>query len=151
MCIRDRVTGTGSNTFRVRNLAVAARVNDEVAGVEFRDLDAAGAISTEVGGEPLVFTTDPNLERWAVFSRVVDGVTIELEADGAFLVDQNGTRWDRATGGSPDGAPALDRVPTFSSNFNNFIDIFPDAQVLIQPAIIRDIQQPVKSYVVRMD
>ena len=144
-------TGTGSNTFRVRNLAVAARVNDEVASVEFGDLDEVGAISTVVGGEPLVFTTDPNLERWAVFSRVVDGVTVELEVDGAFLVDQNGTRWDRATGGSPDGAPALDRVPTFSSNFNNFIDIFPDANVLIQPEIVRDIPPPFKSYIISMD
>lgn len=145
-------TGTGSNTFRVQDLTVAARVNEQVGGLEFKDLRDVGAISTVLGGEPIAFVADPARERWAVFSLVVDGETIEVEIDGNFLVDQaTGDRWDAATGGSLDGRPALDRVPTFSSNFNNFIDIFPDAQVLIEPEVIRPITPPVKSYVVVME
>ncbi len=145
-------TQTASNTFRVKDLTVAARVNNEVAGLEFKDLREVGAISTVLGGQPILFVADPQLDRWAVFSLLVDGSPVELELADRVLVDPvSGDRWDPSTGASFDGRMALDRVPTFSSNFNNFIDIFPDAQVLIEPEVIRPIPDPVKSYIVSMD
>ena len=143
---------TSFNTFFIRNLAVAARVNDEVAGLEFKDLARVGSISAIVGGEPIVFVAHPELERWSVFSQVVNGQTLDLQRIEGFVTDPaTGDRWDPSTGASFDGNPALDRVPTLSSNFNNFIDIFPDANVLIEPEFIRPIPDPVKSYTIIME
>ncbi len=145
-------TQTASNTFRVQDLTVAARVNDEVAGLEFKDLREVGSISTVLGGQPIAFIAEPNIDRWGVFSRVIEGETIELEIiDGNLVNSTTGDRWDPATGASFSGLAPLDRIPTFSSNFNNFIDIFPDAQVLIEPEVIRPIPAPVKSYIVSME
>lgn len=145
-------TGSRFNTFTVQNLTVAARVNDQVAGLEFKDLRDVGSISAFVGGQPILFVADPNIDRWAVYSQVVEGRGLALQLVDNFLVDPGtGDRWDPATGVSLNGRPELTRVPTFSSNFNNFIDIFPDAQVLIQPRFIPDIPAPVKSYIVSME
>ena len=145
-------TGTARNTFRVRNLTVAGRVNDEVAGVEFRDLAPLGSISTEIDGEPVIFIAEEEEERWAVFFRTVDGVERNIELQLGLLVDTDtGDTWSPRTGASFTGAGQLDRVPTFSANFANFIDIFPDAQVLVEPAVIRDIPFPVLPYTVLRD
>ena len=123
-----------------------------MAGLEFKDLREVGSISTILGGQPIAFIAEPNIDRWGVFSRVVEGETIELEiGDGNLVNPTTGDRWDPATGSSLSGLAALDRIPTFSSNFNNFIDIFPDAQVLIEPEVIRPIPPPVKSYIVSME
>ncbi len=143
---------TSFNTFLIRNLAVVARVNDEVAGLEFKDLAEVGSLQATVGGEPIVFVAHPTIERWAVFSQRLDGGVLDLELIDGFVTDAaTGRRWDPSTGSSFDGSAPLDRIPTFSSNFNNFIDIFPDAQVLIEPEIIRPIPDPIKPYTIIME
>ena len=145
-------SGTARNTFRVRNLTVAGRVNDEVAGVEFRDLAPLGSISTDLGGEPVVFIAEEEEERWAVFFRTVDGLERDIVLSGGLLVDvDTGDMWSPRTGASFTGAGSLDRVPPFSSNFANFIDIFPDAIVLVEPEVIRDIPFPVLPYTIIRD
>lgn len=149
---RALATGTASNTFSVEILAVAARVDDDVAGVKFVDLREAGAVSTELGGVPVIFAAEPGVDRAAVFSREIDSGTLELVYEDNFLVEvESGDRWDPRTGGSIDGRQSLDRVPQFSSNLNNLIDIFPDVEVLIEPEFIRPIPDPVKSFIISME
>ena len=141
-------TGTASNTFRVRNLAVVGQLNGETAGLKFVDLRERGSISTELGGEPVIFIGDQEIERWGVFSRLVDGEERRLEVQGEFLVDtETGDRWSPLTGASFEGMPPLERVPTFSSNFANFVDIFPEGRVLVEPEFIRPIPRPVIPYI----
>lgn len=141
-------TETASNTFSVRNLTVVARVGDDIAGLEFQDLRDEGSVPTDLDGTPVVFVAVPGLDRWAVFSRVVDGQDRELELRGDFLEDvDTGDRWDPSTGASFDGERPLERIPTFSSNFANFVDFFPDAEVLVEPDVVRPIQPIVESYI----
>ncbi len=141
-------TKTASNTFQVRHLTVVAQINDEQAGIEFGDLADRGSISTDLGGERVVFVADPEIERWAVFKTSVDGVERELERRDGRLVDvETGESWSLSTGASFDGLDQLERVPTFSSNFANYVDIFPDGQVLVQPEVVRPIPAPVIPYI----
>lgn len=133
-------TDTATNTFRIRNLTVVARVGDDTAGIEFEDLRALGSISTELAGTPVVFVGDPVVERWAVFSREVDGVERQLDlVDGALEDPMTGDRWNPGSGISLSGQASLQRIPTFSSNFANFVEFFPDGQVLVQPDVVRPV------------
>ena len=140
-------TETSRNTFRIENLTVVAQVNGEVAGIEFGDLRDRGSLSTTLGGEPVIFVAEPGLDRWAVFSRLVDGEEREIEIRDELLTDiNNGDTWAPSTGASFNGLGILGRIPTFSSNFADFANIFPDAQVLVQPSIVRPITPGASSY-----
>lgn len=141
-------TETSSNTFQVRNLTVVAQVNDQTAGLKFIDLEERGSLSTVLGGEPIVFVANPEFDRWAVFSRVVGGVERELElVDGLLEDPATGDRWDPATGRPMTGQALLDRIPTFSANFVDWQNIFPDGEVLVEPEFIRASQTGVRSYI----
>ena len=141
-------TETSRNTFRIENLTVVARVDDQTAGLEFGDLRDRGTFSHILAGEPIVFVAEPDVDRWSVFSRRVGGETIDLVIEGLFLVNPaTGDRWDPGTGASFNGQPVLDRIPTFSSNFADFVNIFPDGEVLVMPSIIREITPGRGSYI----
>ena len=141
-------TETSRNTFRIENLTVVAQVNGEVAGIEFGDLRDRESISIELGGEPVIFIAEPNFDRWAVFSRTVQGEVREIEIRNGLLTDiNNGDTWAPSTGASFNGFGVLDRIPTFSSNFADFVNIFPEGRVLVQPAVVRQITPGSGSYI----
>lgn len=145
---RALATETATNTFRIRNLTVVARVGDDTAGIEFGDLQDIGSISTELDGTPVIFVGDPVVERWAVFSRDVAGVERSLElVDGVIEDSATGDRWNPDTGISLSGQLTLNRIPSFSSNFANFIEFFPDGEVLVQPEVVRPVVSIPEPYI----
>lgn len=143
-------TRTNRHGFQVANLTVVAQVNGETAGLKFADLEELGSISTVLGGEPIVFVAIPELERWAVFSRLVDGVEREVELVDGLLEDPlTGDQWDPATGRPLTAQPLLERTSTFSANFVDWQAFFPDGAVLVEPEFIGNRQIVTGSYIPR--
>ncbi len=122
---------TVSSGVRLGQLVVAASVNGEAVAVPFRDLRDAGAYSTVIAGEPVLFVADQDVDQWAVYSRVIDGDERALELrDGVVFDPASGYRWSPALGSSIDGQAPLDRIPSFSSFAKDFENHFPDGELV---------------------
>ena len=125
-------TRTVDGGFSLDQLVVVGSVNGDSAAIAFRQLSDVGALSTEIGGEPVLFVADPEIARWAVFSRLVDGEELNLELrDGEVFDPESGHRWDPGLGAPRSGqGTVLDRVPAFSSFGSDYRVFFPDGELI---------------------
>lgn len=123
---------TRDNGFSIDLMAVAVVVGEASAAVPFVDLRELGSLPIEVGGEPVLLVADPRHDRWAVFSRVVEGRVRDLErVDGQIVDAESGDRWDAALGAPLTGAPPLDRIPAFSSFGSDYRNFYPDGDLIL--------------------
>jgi len=122
----NRTTG-----FALEQMAVVAAVGDDSAAIMITDLREVGWVEAAVGGLPVLFVHDAALGRWAVWSRQVDGETLDLRVVDGRIVDSVGRAWDSERGLSIDGdAEPLERIPTFTSFPDDYERIFPNGRFL---------------------
>ena len=91
-------------------------------------------VNDVVAGLEIAVVSDPaEPERWAVFSRRLDGVIVELEVDGALLRDKvTGTTFDPNRGFGLEGELAgsiLDLLPGLTSFPDDYGTFWPDGTV----------------------
>ena len=78
-----------------------------------------------------MIVADPEVDRWAAYSRLVDGVELDLQLLNGELADPaSDDRWDAALGASKTGASPLDRVSAFSSFASDYLNFYPDGELL---------------------
>ena len=128
---------TRSNPFSLDQMAVVTVVGDESVAIPITELRRFEAVSLEIGDEPVIVTLDPDVDRWAAYSRERDGLVLDLELIGDALVDPvSGGEWDAALGSSRDGDEPLDRVSVFSSFPLDYPRLFPDGRVWIDGELL---------------
>jgi hypothetical protein len=117
--------------FTIEQMVVVSVVDDNSIAVPFVDLRAAGAVSTELAGEPILIMADPDFDRWSVYSRLVEGVETPLQRNRTHIVDpETDRRWNPSTGASLDRGLPLDRLPSFSSFASDYSVFFPEGEIL---------------------
>lgn len=93
-----------------------------------------GVVNDTVGGTPIAVVVEAeSADRWAVFSRKLDEVTVELELRDEGLVDpKTGTAWDPVRGLGISG-PLKDQplalLPAISIFPKDLESFFPDARI----------------------
>jgi hypothetical protein len=114
--------------FDLGEMQIVVDFTQEVRAYPIPDLRRVGVVNDIVAGLELAVVSDPNEpERWAVFSRRVDDVTVVLELVEGELVDRaSGTRFDPVRGlgrgGDLDGA-VLNLLPgltVFPADYDTF-------------------------------
>ncbi len=122
---------TRRHEFSISQMVVAVVVGDDSVAIRFADLREQGSLSASIGGEPVLIVADPEVDRWAAYSRLVDGVELDLQLLNGELVDPaSDDRWDVALGASKTGALPLDRVSAFSSFGSDYRNFYPDGELL---------------------
>lgn len=122
---------TRSNRFAIEQMVVVAVVDQDSLAVPFVHLRELGSVSVVIGGEPVLIVADPDVDRWAAYSRVIDGVEAALELrDGEIVDPASSARWDIALGVSLTGAAPLDRISAFSSFGSDYENFYPDGELL---------------------
>lgn len=120
------------NRFSIELMAVAVVIGEESVAIPFVDLREREFLSTELSGEPILVVADPELDRWAAYSRLVDGASLDLEVVGAEIIDSaSGDRWSAALGAPLSGQAPLDRVPSFSSFGSDYREFYPDGELIL--------------------
>ena len=120
--------------FHLEDMVVVVDRGQEAAAYRIPQLRLAGLVNTAVGGLDIAVVTDPyDPARWAVFSRRLDNVTVELEWTTDGLTDKaTGTIFDPVSGrgvSGPLSSQSLDRVPGFTAFPEDFLTFFPDGEV----------------------
>jgi hypothetical protein len=122
---------TRDTRFAIEMMAVVVVVGDDSIAIPFVDLRELGLLSTELSGEPILVIADPQLDRWAAYSRLVEGVKLDLQVVGAEIIDPaSGVRWSAALGAPLNGQQPLDRVSSFSSFGSDYRNFYPDGELL---------------------
>lgn len=120
------------NRFSIELMAVAVVVGEDSVAIPFVDLREREFLSTELSGEPILVVADPELDRWAAYSRLVDGEPLDLVVVGAEIIDlASGDRWSAALGAPLSGQAPLDRVPSFSSFGSDYRQFYPDGELIL--------------------
>ncbi len=120
------------NRFSIELMAVAVVVGEDSVAIPFVDLREREFLSTELSGEPILVVADPELDRWAAYSRLVDGEPLDLVVVGAEVIDlASGDRWSAALGAPLSGQAPLDRVPSFSSFGSDYRQFYPDGELIL--------------------
>jgi len=125
-------TQTVGVDFRLSELSVVASVGEETIAIEWDQLQDFGQYATELGGEPILLIAEPGTDRWAGYSRLVDGEERDLVLEAGVIVDpETGNRWDPSLGAPLDGqGEPLDRVSVFSSFDSDYLVHFPDGELI---------------------
>ncbi len=115
--------------FALDDQAVVVVVGGDSLAVTVRDLREAGVVNETVGGEAIVFALAAGTERPVVWSRLVDGETVEFGLEDDALVDlATGARFDVRRGTSSTAA-RLEAWPSFGSFPSDYARIWPDGRV----------------------
>lgn len=123
---------SSDNRFSIELMAVVVVIGEESVAIPFVDLREREFLSTELSGEPILVVADPQLDRWAAYSRLVDGEELDLEVVGAEIIDSDsGRRWSAALGAPLSGQAPLDRVPSFSSFASDYRQFYPDGELIL--------------------
>lgn len=114
--------------FALDQMAVVVELGPDSIAFPVTDVREAGVASSIVGETPVAVTVDPNGDVWTVFSRKLDGRTIELERNGDLLEEVGGAgRWDAARGVQLEGSGGgLDVLPGFTSFPADYVTFFPN-------------------------
>ena len=114
--------------FALAQMAIVVEFGSESVAFPVSELRQAGVVNTDVGGVAVAVTVDDDSDDWAVYSRLIDGRTVELERSGDDLVAADGSgRWsaERGVQRSGDGGN-LDVLPGFTSFPADYTTFFPD-------------------------
>ena len=119
--------------FDLAQMSIVVDRGTEAASYLVPPLRDVGAVNDVVGGLEIAVVIDPaDPERWAVFSRRVDGGLVELEVRNGQVVDiGSGTVFEPFTGRGVSGPLAdqtLDRIPAFTAFRPDYVTFFPDGK-----------------------
>lgn len=124
----------GPASFDLSDFYIVVDFTSEARAYPVPDLRVAGVVNDVVAGLEIAVVSDPtNADRWAVFSRRLGDVTVELEADGDVLRDRiTGTTFHPTRGFALDGVHAgeiLDILPGLTSFPGDYDTFWPDGSV----------------------
>ncbi len=120
--------------FDLAQMSIVVDRGTEAASYLVPALREEGVVNDVVGGLEIAVVIDPSDdERWAVFSRRLDGeIVVALEMRNGELVDaDSGTVFDPFTGralAGPLQGQTLDRVPGFTAFRPDFVTFFPEGK-----------------------
>ena len=119
--------------FHLDQMAVVVDLGTESAAYRITELRDVGVVNDIVAGLEIAAVIDPgDPERWAVFSRRLNGSVVELELTDEGLVDSvSGTVFDPFLGlgrSGPLSDQALDKLPGFTSFPDDYVTFFPDGR-----------------------
>jgi hypothetical protein len=123
----------GFDGFALEQMALVVDLGTEVAAYPVLRLQEVGVVNDVVAGVEMAVVIDPaDDQRWAVFSRRLDEVVVELTVVDGELVDAaSGTRFDPTRGigrgGDLDGQ-ILDILPAFTSFPEDVPTFWPEAR-----------------------
>lgn len=118
----------GNARVELEDTVIVVEFGTDSAAYPIEDLREAGVANDLVSGVPIAVVIDPtNQDRWAVFSRVLDDTTVQLEHRGFELIDRaTGSIWDPVRGialrGPLEGEvlDLLPGVPAFARDVSTF-------------------------------
>jgi hypothetical protein len=127
------VHGRGT-AFDLDQMAVVVDFGTASAAYDIPALREVGVINDVVAGVEIAVVIDPDdQQRWAVFSRRLDRVVVELELTSDGLVDpESGTVFDPFLGigrSGPLADQALGKLAAFTSFPSDFLTFFPDGKL----------------------
>ncbi|MBT8199061.1 MAG: DUF3179 domain-containing protein [Acidimicrobiia bacterium] len=116
--------------FHLEDMVVVVDVGGAATAYSFEELQRSGVVNDEVAGVPVAIVIDPqDTNRWAVFSRQLDDVVVELSFVQAGLIDTaTGTSFDPFSGvgvAGPLRDQSLDRLPAFTAFPDDYARFFP--------------------------
>ena len=113
--------------FSLDQMAVVVELGPDSVAFPVTDVRETGVANAVVGETPVAVTVDPDGDVWTVFSRRLDGRTVEVERDGDTLVELDGPgRWDAVRGVQLEGSGGgLDVLPGFTSFPADYVTFFP--------------------------
>jgi hypothetical protein len=119
--------------FDLADMSIVVDRGTEAASYLIPALRERGVVNDVVGGWEIAVVIDPDDDqRWAVFSRRIDGGVVELEVRNGELVDiGSGTVFDPFIGRGVSGPLAdqtLDRVPGFTAFRTDYVTFFPSGK-----------------------
>ena len=122
-----------STNFDLEQMAIVVALGDDAAAYVVRRLRKVGVVNDTVAGVDIAVVIDPaSDQRWAVFSRQLDGSVAELELTDAGLVDtRSGTVFDPFLGIGKSGPLAeqnLGRLPGFTSFRSDYLTFYPEGK-----------------------
>ena len=123
-----------STGFDLDQMAVVVDFGSESAAYDIPALREVGVVNDVVAGVDIAVVIDPGEEqRWAVFSRRLDGGVVDLELTDQGLVDQaSGTVFDPFLGigrSGPLADQSLDKLPAFTSFPSDYETFFPEGRI----------------------
>ena len=119
-----------STAFDLADMAIVVDLGTESAAYDVPALRAVGVVNDVVAGVEIAVAIDPDdPERWAVFSRRLDSLVVELDATDNGLLDKvSGAMFDPFTGVGNEGE-SLDRLAAFTSFPRDYFTFFPDGRL----------------------
>ncbi len=114
--------------FALEQMAIVVEFDGDSVAFPAVDVREAGVVNAEVGGVEVAVTVDGDSNGWAVFSRSIDGRSVELERSGDELTSTNGQgRWNAERGIQLSGSGGnLDVLPGFTSFPADYTTFFPN-------------------------
>ena len=108
-------------------VSIIVEIGEDSMAFPMPTLRSEGVANAEVSGLPVAVALDGK-NNWAVFSRIVDGLPVELAMVDGNLVELDGEgRWDPVQGLPLDGnGPLLDLLPGFTSFDGDYETFFPN-------------------------
>ncbi len=123
----------GFDRISMRSVAIVVDLGTETAAYPIPLLEREHVINDTVAGVEIAVVMDPaDPSRWAVFSRDIDGIVVDLISRGDVLFDPaSGTAFDPVrgigTGGTLDGE-ILGHLPAFTSFPRDVPTFWPEAR-----------------------
>jgi hypothetical protein len=120
--------------FSLDRTVLVVDFGSETVAYPVPDLRRHGVVNDVVAGVEVAVLFDPaDDQRWAVFSRRLDGRSVELVVEDGLVVDvETGTTWDPVRGialSGPLEGEVLDLLPGFTSFPQDFFTFWPQGRV----------------------
>ncbi len=124
----------GSSGFDLGDFVIVVDFTDEVRAYPIPDLRQVGVVNDVVAGLEIAVVSDPTEpDSWAVFSRRLGDIIVDLEIDGDVLRETvTGTTFDPARGFALEGqleGQILDLLPALTSFPGDYDTFWPDGTV----------------------
>lgn len=124
----------GPSGFDLGDFHIVVDFSEEARAYPVPELRRAGVVNDVVAGVEIAVVSDPtDPDRWAVYSRRLGDVVVELEVSGEWLVDKmTGTTFHPGRGNAVEGqleGEILDHLPGLTSFPGDFGTFWPDGTV----------------------
>jgi hypothetical protein len=124
----------GSSSFDIGRMMLVVDFGAEARAYGVAEVRRQGVVNDTIAGIDIAVVSDPtNDDRWKVFSRLIAGVTVDLEVDGDVLRDSvSGSTFEPNRGFGLEGSlkgQILDQLPGFTSFPNDFHTFWPDGTI----------------------